>query len=85
MRKQKAGLFVALLCIVLPAQINAKDSNPKEAGEWELARKTNDISIYYRWVSNDTLETREMRATFEIEANTAQILLQFFEAENYYD
>ena len=82
MWKQKTGLFVTFLLIVATVQVNAKGS--KDNGEWELARETGDISIYYRWILNDTIKTREMRAQFVIDANITQILSQFSEPENYY-
>lgn len=82
MLKQKTGLFVIFLYFVATVQPDAKGNKNNE--EWELARKTGDISIYYRWILNDTIKTREMRAKFVIDANIAQILSQFSEPENYY-
>ncbi|QGY44535.1 hypothetical protein GM418_12950 [Maribellus comscasis] len=84
MIKQKTGLFIFFLCIVVPVHIKAKESKTKEAGQWALARETKGVSIYYRWIVNDTVKTREMRAKFKIKADVAEILPQFSEVENYY-
>ena len=53
------------------------------SGEWELARKTEDVSIYYRWIVTDSLKTREMRAQFFIHAKIPAILYQFTEVKSY--
>ena len=69
-----------LLCI--STELNAGSKN-KNKENWELSRKTEDISIYYRWLNTDSLRTREMRAQFFIHAEIPTILHQFTEAENY--
>ncbi|MCG6188797.1 SRPBCC family protein [Maribellus maritimus] len=84
MIKQKAGFFMLFLCIVLSVYTNAKENKTNETGQWELARESNDVSIYYRWIVNDTVKTRKMRAKFKIKADVTEILPQFSEVENYY-
>lgn len=85
MRKQKTVFFAVLFCIVVTVQIEAKENKTKKIpGDWELAQKEGNVSVYYRWISIDTARTREMKAEFTIEAEVAQILPYFSEPENYY-
>ncbi len=85
MNKQKTCLIAALLIIMFHVPIYARDTKNKEPGEWKLARKTDMVSLSYRWISNDTLRTREMRAQFEIDAGISNILAQFSSPGNYYE
>jgi hypothetical protein len=80
---QKKDFFVVFLLLLISTEIIAKSDKNKAIENWELARKTEDISIFYRWISTDSLKTREMRAQFIIRAEIPAILHQFSEAENY--
>lgn len=83
MRKLGVSSFV-MLCLLIsnPAHLSAK-KNSKNSADWELARRSDDISIYYRWIENDSLRTREMRAEFSIDASVSDILPHFYNSESY--
>lgn len=43
--------------------------------DWETARKSETVELQYRWISvGDTLETRELRAIFNVDAPIAAIV-----------
>ncbi len=84
MYKQKTMFFACLFLLFTTQQNMAENSRIESRTEWELARRENDVSIYYRWITTDTLKTREMRAQFLIHAEIEKILAQFYNADNYH-
>ena len=80
-RKQKIGMGVFFL-LFLSAQVFATKS--KHETDWYLAKKSNNISLFYRWIQLENgNQTREMKAEFEIEAGISEILSQFLTTEKY--
>lgn len=55
--------------------VNAGDY---DTGGWDLAKRSNGISIYYRWVTlGDSVRAREMRAEYIIDTNIPSIIPWF--------
>ncbi len=84
MYKQKTMFFACLFLLFTAQQNMAENSGIGSESEWELARSENDVSIYYRWITTDSMKTREMRAQLSIHAGTEKILAQFNNADNYH-
>ena len=80
-RNSFAVLFLLLVCGSMAI------GNGKETGEhsdWYLAKKANGIALYYRWIKlGDGREAREMKATFVVKAEIADIISQFSSSQNY--
>lgn len=79
-RKQKFKLLLLLLLVGM--QLFASDNGADKAG-WELAKYSDGISLYYRWIEQGDLKTREMKAEFEIEAGIPEIISHFNNSESY--
>ncbi|WP_172594457.1 SRPBCC family protein [Mariniphaga sediminis] len=84
MRKQKATFLIMLLLLSASAKPMAKESKSGNNETWSLARKSEDISVYYRWVTIDSVKTREMRARFFIQAEVPEILAHFYDPQSYF-
>ena len=84
MYKQKSGFLVGFLLLFISLQAEAGSVGKKETSDWELARSEDEIFIFYRWITLDSLKTREMRAQFTIDADVDKILHQFSDADNYH-
>jgi hypothetical protein len=72
----QAKFFFSILCITVPFHLWPSDviilSN------WQTHRESQDIRLDYRWVKiGDTLETRQMRATFTVQSSISKILENF--------
>ncbi len=80
--KTRNYAFLLLLFTALQG-IAGNNGNEVSTG-WEFARRENDISIYYRWVTSEKMKAREMRAKFMIRTGVDNILPQFYEPENYH-
>lgn len=80
--KLKAGLIVLLSALAYHLQ--ATNMIEKACTEWNLARRNNNISLYYRWLKLDNgQKTREIKAIFEINATVEKIIPQFTSNENF--
>lgn len=81
---QGISVVVLLLLIQQVAKAGPDGNEPEKNEEWYLANEAKGISLFYRWVTLDNgRETREMKATFVINAGIPEILTQFSSANNY--
>ena len=65
-------------------QAFATGSKSNDNTEWNLAKKVDGISLYYRWITEgDSIRTREMKTEFTIDAKIPEILSHFRNAESY--
>ena len=81
-QKFKSGITFFLLFLI--SQAFATESKSNKETDWFLAKKSNDISLYYRWIELENgLEIREMKAEFTIDAEISKIISQFSNTENY--
>ena len=81
-RKQKFGLI--LLLVIFGLQGFSTKSKNTNKSEWNLAKKSDGISLYYRWITEgDSIKIREMKAEFIIEAGIPEILSHFNNPESY--
>jgi hypothetical protein len=72
----QAKIFFIILCITVPFQLWPSDV--KIISNWQTHKESKDIRLDYRWVKvGDTLETRQMRATFTVQSSLGKILENF--------
>lgn len=65
-------------------QAFATGSKSNDKTEWNLAKKADGISLYYRWITEgDSIRTREMKTEFTIDAKIPEIISLFSDAESY--
>ncbi|MCE4565945.1 hypothetical protein INQ51_16620 [Maribellus sp. CM-23] len=83
MLKRKIILLTACSLLLMDGFAQAKETAENDKTAWELARKAEGVSLYYRWLSTDSMKIREMRAQFQINAGVSKILPLFSCAENY--
>lgn len=81
-QKLKSGIIMLLLSTTLSA--HSSGGKNKYSTDWNLARKSDDISLFYRWIQADEgIKTREMKVEFTIDAGIEEILEQFSSEKNY--
>ncbi|HKI88102.1 MAG TPA: hypothetical protein VKA38_03680, partial [Draconibacterium sp.] len=67
--------ILSIFLVLIFSNIKASDSAKED---WDLAKRSKGVSIYYRWVTlSDTLKAREMRAVFIINAKISSIVPLF--------
>lgn len=81
--KQSIGLQMVFLLLAIVWQGGVSKVSCAEKVEWKLAKRSKDISLFYRWVLKSQDKTREMKAEFTIDADILTILDQFTSEENY--
>ncbi len=84
MRRQNFRLL--LLTCLLTGFLCPFVAGGNEVGdsEWALARESNDVSLYYRWIDlDDGTRTREMKIQFSVNAGINEFIEQFSTPEKY--
>jgi hypothetical protein len=72
----QAKLMVLILIVVTP--VTGLPSNVRIISDWQTHKELQDIRLDYRWVKvGDTLETRQMRATFTVQSSLSKIMENF--------
>jgi hypothetical protein len=83
-RKQNYLFILILLLTSVSLQAIANKGKGNHKSEWNLAKKSNGISLYYRWITmGDSIRTREMKAGFTIYSGISAVLKQFSNSESY--
>lgn len=83
-RKQNYGMGAGLLLLAFVSLGFASGNNSLVKAEWQLAKSSKEIALFYRWVElENNTEIREMKAEFTIEAEISTILQQFLSEESY--
>jgi len=84
MRRQnfKLLLFTFLLTgLMFPFMAGSSETGDSE---WSLARESNDVSLYYRWINLENRNrTREMKIQFSVHAEIEELIEQFSTSEKY--
>ncbi len=82
--KQILKLVFLLSLLMILINVVATGSTKNNIGKWYLAKESDSISLFYRWINqNSGKKAREMKAEFTINAGVPKILEQFFSARNY--
>lgn len=82
----KQNLKLLLLTCLLTGLMHPYPARNNETGdsEWSLARESNNVSLFYRWIYlEDGNKTREMKVKFSVNAGIKKIVEQFSTSENY--
>lgn len=83
-RKMKFNLGVGFLLLAFILQGFTNGINSSEKAEWQLSKKSKDISLFYRWIElGNNSKTREMKVEFTINAEISEILSYFRNAKSY--
>ena len=82
--KQELRLVIMVSLLAFCTQLLATANKNRNETDWCQAKKSKNISLFYRWVKFEGHETREMKAKFVIEVKIPKIPEQFSLTENYF-